>query len=435
MKLSTAISRLILLSIPIIIGQIGQMLIGAGDVFIASMHGTSTVAAVGVANGSVNPILLLGLGLMMGISPALAILRGKGKAKGNELSTMIFYALVIGLLSLVITLSYNQLIPYFGLEEEIVPQVMQYNRYIAFSFPFAILFQALKEYLQGYENVMFPNILSLVSAAINIGLNYYLVFGYGSFEGLGAVGLPIASIIIRSFLALFLLVYILNKEKLVKINFELSYDVFKFSIPIGLMFFMEVLAFCVAGVLSGKISVLAAATNNIIITIAATTFMIPLSLGSASAVKVGHALGRKSRKDIVSFIQAGIICMVIYTFVTSAIYFSIPDLLVDIMTDDIEVINLGMRLIFIVAIFQLVDNFQALFIGILRGLKYTKIPTVFVFIAFWIIGIPCGIYMAFNLDFGVSGLWIGLSFGLATMALTLGAYLFIKLQKLDLQNS
>lgn len=431
MNLSRAIKSLIILSGPIIVGQLGQMLITAGDVFVASMYSTESVAAIGVASGVINPFYLFGIGLMMGVSPSLAIRRGSGTDKRKDLSSILAYSAVWGILITAITLIANQFVPHLGFKEELIPSIQLYVDIVAWSLPFGIVFQGIKEYLQAYEDVFFANLISIVAVIFNLGVNYILVFGLGEYIGMGEVGLAWASFITRVAQFALILIYALRSEIFTKISIQLGKDIFKFSLPIALMFFLEVLAFCSVTLLSGKISVTAAATNNIIMTLASIIFMVPLSIGSAVAVKIGNAFGRKEFFEIKLFTKSAVILILTFACCSSILLFSIPAPILRVITQDPEVIELGVKILFIVAIFQFFDSMQVVLSGVLRGLEETQLPSLIVFIGYWIIGIPTGYYLTFYQGHGAIGLWIGLAISLSIVAIFLGIITFKRIYRVQ----
>jgi len=429
MTLKESIIDLVKLCFPIIIGQLGQMLIVAGDVYMASLYSTKSVAAIGVASGFINPILYFGIGLTMGISALLAIKRGEGKKQVDGLGSIITYGVLVGVALLVIMLLINTTVPLFGVKESLVQSIQDYTFIIAWSLPFAIIFQAIKEYLQGFELVVFSNAVAIISVLLNLVLNYVFIFGLGSFKGFGEIGLAYASLGIRITMAAIIFIYVFIKFKLGKPTLSLIYENLRFSLPIAFMFFLEVLAFCAVSILSGKITVIAAATNNLIMTIASVTFMIPLSLASATSVKVGNAYGQKNKKLIHKYIQASLCCVLVFIFCSSTGFFFFPEFIMNILTNDPDVIVLGIEILFIVAIFQLSDGFQVLLSGILRGLDETKLSSLTVFIGYWLIGIPIGIYLSFELKIGVQGLWIGLALSLTLVAFALSFFTLHRLKQ------
>jgi MATE family multidrug resistance protein len=432
MTLTESVKSILKLSFPIIIGQLGQMLIVAGDVYIATMYSTKAVAGIGVAGGILNPIFLFGIGLMMGISPCLAVMRGQGNEGKNSLSTVLIYSLIVGFLLTFVMLLVNEATPLMGIDEALIPSIQQYISIVAWSFPFAIIFQGVKEYLQSYEKVLLPNIMAIMAVILNLGLNYIFVFGIEGIPGMGEVGLAYASLCIRVLLCVSLLLVVIPVHRLSRFSLELSKKVFLFSLPIAFMFFLEVLAFCVVAVLSGRLGVFEAATNNIIMTLASISFMIPLSISSAVAVKVGYAYGLKDKKVMLSFMKASILSVLIYILFSVSTFFFLPEHIMNFMTTDKEVIKLGVSLLFIVALFQFADGLQVILSGVLRGMNDTKTSSYLVFIGYWIIGIPIGIYLTFYLDFGTQGLWSGLAISLSLVAIALSLVTFKKFKLLKI---
>lgn len=406
------------------------MLIGAGDVYVASLHSTSTVAAIGVANGFINPIFLFGIGLTMGVSPALAIKIGKGQNMRASLKSILVYALAAGIALSVIMSALNLfVVDLVGIEEELVAPVKQYISIVAWSFPFALVFQAGKEYLQAFEEVIAPNMMALGAVVLNIVVNYILVFGLFSFEGMGIVGLAVASLVIRAVLCLVLLVYLL-KEKWGSLALSFVKDFFRLGFPTAFMFFLEVLAFCAVSVLSGKIDVVSAATNNIIMTLASITFMVPLSIASAAAVKVGTAYGARNYFQVEQSAKAAVFISLIFTVFSAALFYLFPVAIMSITSEDSKVVELGVKLLFIVALFQIMDGLQVTLAGILRGLEKAAETLAMVLVGYWFLGIPLGIYLTFYRGWGVTGLWVGLATALTILAASLATYCLVRRAKL-----
>ena len=282
------------------------------------------------------------------------------------------------------------------------------------------------KFLQAKEKVMVPNIISISSVFINVGLNFVLVFGFAGVGGIGEIGLAYASLSIRVLMLICILVYLIKSHVLEKVSIKIVTDLFKFNFPIGFLFFIEVLAFCTVTVLSGKFGVIDAAANNLIITFASISFMVPLSLASASSVKVGHSYGEQNLEKVNGYIKASLSLGGLYILFSMSMFLLFPKYLLAVSTNDPAVIELGVKLFFIVALFQVADVLQVILTGILRGLGVTKLPSFLVFLGYWLIGIPTGSYLAFNLDMRTQGLWWGLATALTVVSLFLFGLFFIK---------
>jgi MATE family multidrug resistance protein len=428
-----AVKSLTLFSIPIILGQIGVMLISAGDMYVAAAHSTLSVGAIGVATGVFNPVFLFGIGLMMGLSPALAIERGSGKNIEQHFLSSIVFAILAGIVLCGVMLVVNEFVPMMGIESEMVPFIQRYNKVIAWSFPLAFVFQAVKEFLQSFEDVFFANLISIVAVFVNLGLNYFFVFGVENFSGMGFDGLAFASFSIRIFLVVTILIYARKYFKNSKVDFEFIKRTFKFSLPIASMFFIEVLAFCVVAILAGGMGVGVSAANSIITNIASITFMVPLSISSAVSVKVGAKYGEGDNQGVKDYAFSSLFMSSAFMIFSAIIYVLYPEFLMRLVTSDPYVVEIGVGLLFIVAIFQIVDGLQITLGGILRGLAMTKEPFITILVGYWALGIPFGVYLAFKESMNAQGLWIGLAVSLAVVALFLSLIFRKRLASLQSQ--
>lgn len=414
-----AIKELTSFSIPIIFGQLGVMLISVGDMYVAGSHSTLSVGAIGTATGVFNPVFLFGLGLMMGISPSLAIERGKGEDVKIHFYSILVYAILSGIFLSGVMLVVNEFVPMMGINPEMVPLIQKYNKIIAWSFSFAYVFQAVKEYLQSFEDVFFANLLSIISVFVNVGFNYLFVYGYKSFEGLGFDGLAYASFSIRVFMALIILIYAKKYIGKSQVSFAFIKETLKFSFPIAFMFFFEVSAFCLTSILAGGMGVAMSAANTIIMNVASVTFMVPLSICSAVGVKVGAAFGEKDFEGVRNFSYSAIFMSLTFMIFSAGCYFLFPEFIIKLISEDVEVVKIGVSLLMIVGVFQLVDGLQVTLTGILRGLSKTKESFLSILIGYWFIGIPFGIYLAYEKKMQAQGLWIGLALSLMFGALFL----------------
>ncbi|MFH1222903.1 MAG: MATE family efflux transporter, partial [Pseudomonadota bacterium] len=304
--LSATIRELILFASPIALGQLSHMLIGVGDIFIAAHYSRNTLAAMGIANAISVPIFLIGLGLLLGISPTIAKKRGEAAEVSQYFYTCIAYAFVIGIVFMSVTICSVLLIPHLGFDESIVPLIQDYLFYASFSYIGAYVFMAIKEYLQASEDVLFANAVSVATVFVNLLLGYMLAFGVFIFPELGIRGLAYGAVIVRSLMAITIFLYARrhNKTTFSVIRHFITH-VFKFSIPISMSIFIEVLAFSVVMILIGRIAPLYAAAHSICLNLASATYMVPLAISSGVSVKIAYHYGRKNFERIKDFMKAG----------------------------------------------------------------------------------------------------------------------------------
>lgn len=426
------IKDLWILSFPIIIGNLGNMLIGAEDVFVAARHSTETLAAISVATAIFMSIFICGIGFLTSISPVIANRRGGRQTSKNLFLASIIYALIIGLIFFFVTRLSLLFIGKIGLMPVLTPMVEEYIGICSFSIFGAYVYTALKEFLQAYEIVMMPNLISIIAIIINPILCFVLVFGLFGVPALGVRGLAVAAVLIRSLMGISLFLYCLSflKGQIFKVTDYIK-DLLKVGYPIAITMFAEFSGFNATAILVGKISTVLAAAHNVIITLAGVTYMVPMAISNAIAVKVGFANGRNDLKEVKKYSIAGILMIFAFMSFTAFLFVKIPRLLINIFTSDYGVITAALPVMLIVACFQVFDGMQVAFSGILRGLKFTK-PIMFTTaLAYWLIGIPIGCIFAFKYNIVLFGFWLGLAIALLTASSISGTITVWKFKKLS----
>lgn len=429
MIISTVTKRLkelILFTIPLVIGQVGQMLFNVGDIFVAGRYSTQAVSSIGVASGIVAPFIMIGISTLFSVSSITARMRGEevdpheNGVWGSSLSLGLILATVICTALLVFTF----FVKHIGLTPEIVPLVETYLFWVNISILPALIFQVAKEYLQAFDKTIFANVLIILMNVTNLAMNYLLMFGYGPIPEMGIKGAAVATVITRFLLAFIIIIYAYKKLPL-EIHFkkESFQELIKLGLPVGMGTFIEVLMFSTVTVLIGKMSVVASASHNIVLTIAGLTFMVPLAINGTAGVKVSYALGRRDRELIKNYAFGCVFMAEAYMLITASMYFLFPNQLMSLFTSDPEVIKYGAALFLYVALFQIPDGLQVTMWGILRGLGISKLPMLLSFCGYWLIAIPVGLLLAFKFNMEAAGLWAGLAVGL-TIASTILTYLF-----------
>ncbi len=337
-------------------------------------------------------------------------------------ATSLVLATLVGILlmALILVLTFNM--KKIGLEESLNELVESYLLITAVSVIPALIFQVLKENLQAFEKTLFANGLILFFNVVNILANVILMFYFD----LGICGAAVATIFSRFAMALILLLYT-SKVLTVKWAFSatLLSELFRKGIPVGFAGLVTAFVFSLVTLLVGKMSLAASAANNIIITISSVTYMVPYALASASSVKIGKRYGEKKIDEIGPYGLAAVTLGLISATVMALVFYLIPEKILRIATDDMEVIRYGVLLLFSVAIYQIPDTIQCITMGSLRGMGVTLKPMIFSIIGIWLIGFPLGCYLAYERGMEAVGLWYGLAAGLTVMAL-LFSILFIR---------
>ncbi len=427
--------ELLNIALPIIMGNLGFILIGAGDVLVAGHHSTDTLAAISIATAITNCIQTFGIGLIASVSPLLSNYRGEKKSAKKYFFPTIRFSMVLGVIVMFAVLASIPLIDYLHFEAKLVPMIKEYMFVTAFATFGGYLHAALKEFLQAFEIVLFPNLVTVFSVFLNIALNVTLVFGLGPFPSLGVLGLAVASFIVRYFMGFALLIYCFrvmnfNDYK----DFEYYKSLIKIGIPISCAIMVEFIAFNSIAIIMGRVSGVYAAAQNLICTLTTVSFMVPLAISNAIAVKVGFANGSKNINDLKRYSFVGIVMSVGFMMLSALIFSSFPNFLVGLFTQDSNLVKISVPVLYILSVFQIFDGLQIALAGIFKGMKRTGIVLISNFIAYWLLSIPLGYTLAFRFNLNLRGFWYGLAAAAVLLCVMMVIMLLKSIKKLESIN-
>lgn len=402
---------LLTLSLPMIIGNLGQILIGAVDVFVASRNSLDTLAAISIANAIVFCIYIVGIGLMSAISIVLSNYRGDRKPTKKYLFSIVNFSLLLAIIFWLITIAIVPIVPMLGFENQLVPMISEYILISSFSIFGMYVYQSLKEFLQAHEIVNFPNILLVLALVLNFALNFILVFGMFGVPALGVAGLAIATLIVRTLMGLVLFIYCLRL-----IDFKKRFDpvlikqLVKVGYPIGFALLLEFLGFNLITILVGRESGLFASVHTIVCTVGSICYMVPLAFSNALAIKVGFFNGARMFAQIKRYSITGIAVSVVFMGLCTLILLCFPKQIFSIFTPDKNVLAIGIPVLLIAACFEMLDGLQTSLSGVLKGLKMTKTVSACIISGYWLFGLPLGFWLAYGMKMQLKGFWLGLAF-------------------------
>jgi MATE family, multidrug efflux pump len=415
---------------PVILAEIGWMVMGIVDTIMVGPLGPAAIGATGLGSGVFTSIAIFGMGLMLGLDAFVSQAHGAGDAAECRrwLHSGVWLAALVAppvmALAWLLYLSLDS----WGLHPEIRVLVGPYLRGISFGALPLLFYAAFRRYLQGMHLVR-PVMFALVTAnAVNAIANWILIYGHLGAPALGVEGSAWATTLARVWMAAFLFVAIRREhrrrlDRQPHVPWSLDVERMKRLVALGFpaasQVTLEVGVFAAATALAGKLDPVSSGSHQIALNVAALAFMVPLGLSSAGAVRVGHAMGgrdplRAVRAGWTALATGGVIMSVI-----GLVLFLWPTLLISGFTTDQRVIDIGVRLLAVAAAFQLFDGTQAVVTGVLRGIGETRMPMIINVIGHWLLGLPVGYMLCFWYAWGVFGLWIGLSVGLIFTALVL----------------
>lgn len=403
------VKDLLTIAFPIILGNVGFIMISVGDVIVAGRHSTDTLAAISLATAIINCVTIMGIGVLGSISPILSNYRGAKKEPEKYFYPSLKFTFLLSILIGIVILLMMPFVDKLGFESHLNPLIKDYFFVTAFSTFGAYLHYMSKEFLQAFEIVVFPNLLTIFCIFLNIVLNVLFAFGFGPIPEMGVKGLAIASLIVRYFMGLVLFIYCYKKIN-IKYHKEKEYyrEMLRVGLPSSLAIMIEFVAFNGITVIMGRVSGIYAAAQNIICTITSIAFMVPLAIGNAAGVKVGFANGAKLYNDLKRYAYTAILLSAIFMACSAIVVAIAPGLITSLFTTDLELIKVCVPIIYTLCFFQVFDGIQASLAGIFRGLKHTEVVMAANFVAFWLVALPLGSLLALHFKLNLIGFWYAL---------------------------
>lgn len=430
------------LAIPIITGQLSQMLLGLIDTLMIGRVGTDELATAAFVNVLFNTPFVLAIGLFAAVSMQVSHEHGASKhaEAAESFRHGLLVSIVTGFLLCALLIGIMPFLEHLRQPPEILRLTPSYLFWMALSLIPMVPALTIKSFAEAKNRPWEVLWIMLSTVLINVVLNYLLIFGNFGFPKLGLAGAGIATFLARlmSFLALWL--YLTRSKKLAEsrphkwlkpLEIKRCWALLKMSAPIAGQLAMEIGSFSIAALFIGQFGSAALASHQIGLTCAAFMFMIPLGLSMAVTIRVGHSRGAGEYTRCKNIIL-GAHGTAFLIMSTSAVCFTFyGEALASVFTQDPIVIQTAATIFTIVAFFQIFDGAQIISMGALRGLHDVNVPTLIIFISFWIIGIPFGVWLGFAQNLEASGLWIGLATGLGLAATALS----LRVQKLIATNS
>lgn len=441
-RYSPYFKQIAILSLPIIIGQLGIVLMGVADVIMIGKLEAVHLAAASLANAIYFFIAILGIGTLTAVSPLVA--KSKGAEKPNQCAILYKQSIIaafllsafIGIVLFVLT----QNLHWFKQTPAVTLLAKNYLHLLNIGTLPMLLFLAIKQYSDGLGITKPSAIITIIALLINVFLNWVFIYGHLGSAPMGLVGAGIATTLARIIMAVSMFVYVKTQAiykpylHLKKHEEDTQYlkQIFKIGIPSGLQYFFEVGAFAFAAIMIGWINEFALAAHQVAINIASITYMIATGISAGGSIAVGEALGRKNKKDIIDAGRSALLMGALFMSFCALILALFAPQIIALYTTDTQVVNMAIYLLYIAAFFQLSDGIQCVGLGILRGIGDTKMPTLITIFAYWVIGIPLGYILCFKLNQNLYGIWIALLIGLSLSAWLLSKRFLKESAKIDL---
>ncbi len=416
------------LAVPVVTIQVGMMAMGVVDTIMVGHVSAQALAAVALGNLYFFTLAVFAMGTLMVLDPVVAQAVGAGDlpAVARAVQRGIVIAALLALPAITLLIAAEPAFRLLGQPAEVVPLAAAYAvRTAPGTFPF-LLFVVFRQSLQAMGRTR-PIVGAIIGAnLVNGALNWVLIFGHFGVPPMGVVGSAWATTVSRILLVLWL--WVAARAQLRPLLLPVRREIWRLppllrmlrlGVPIGAQHVLEFGAFALVALMMGWLGTREMAGHQVAINLAALTFMVPLGVGDAASVLVGHAVGRRDPEGARGAARAAFACGIGFMAVTGAIFLTLPEQLARLYSQDMAVISVAATLIPIAGVFQIFDGTQVVAGGILRGLGDTRAPMIANLLGYWVVGIPVSSYLGFHTGLGPAGLWWGLVLGLGLVGTSL----------------
>lgn len=416
---------LLSLGLPIMIGQLGMIILGFADTMMVGHHSTTELGAASFVNNIINLIIITGTGFSYGLTPIVGSLFGRGELPkaGNALRCALLANTLAGLMMIaaLVILFFN--LDNIGQPEELLPLMCPYYLVLLASLPFVMLFNAFKQFTDSITETRTSMWILLTGNLINILGNYVLIYGKAGMPEMGVLGAGVATLLSRVVMVIvFAAVFLMRKTmRPYHEGFfgmgrprQLVRRLFALGTPIALEMGMETASFSLSIIMVGWLGTIALASHQVMITISQFTFMVYYGLGAAVAVRTSYFNGQHDYKNMLHTVTAGLHVMIALEVLLGGIIFLLRHYIGGWFTDSTEVSATVLTLLVPFFIYQFGDGLQINYANALRGIADVKPLVVIAFVAFFVISLPVGYLCGFVLGFGLVGIWMAFPFGLTS---------------------
>ncbi|HYB96148.1 MAG TPA: MATE family efflux transporter [Vicinamibacterales bacterium] len=419
------------IAVPVVLAELGWMTMGVVDTIMVGPLGPQAISAAGVGNSMHIAFAIFGMAVMLGLDTLVSQAYGARDIRdchrwffdGLTLAALMTVPIMAALLGVWFA------IPAMGFHGEVRPLLESYFGVLLLSTPFLLLYAVCRRYLQGMHAAM-PVMFALITAnLINAAGNWILVYGNLGAPALGVAGSAWTTVISRAYMlfALLFAVWWIDRKRTREAGVQDAHGLWDvdraidlsrlrrlltLGLPAASQMGAEVGVFALATALSGMLDPISSAAHQIALNLAGVAFMVPLGMGSAGAVRVGHAVGARDRPRASAAGWTAIALGTGFMVIAALAFVLIPRQLIGLFSRDVNVLRVGASLLVLAAVFQLFDGIQGVITGTLRGIGNTRTPMKVNLVAHWLLGLPTSYVLCFVIGWGVYGLWVGLSLGL-----------------------
>ncbi len=429
-KYQTDISETFKLSLPIIFGRLGAVLMGVADNIMVGKISYTALAASGIATSIFILVAIIPIGTLIVGSPMISSANSRNDKTdaANILKSCIQVALLISLFFMVVLSIFAFNFSWFQQPKEVEELAVPFFLFLIGSILPLMFFIAVEQFSDGLEHTNISMFFNTSALLLNIFINWLFIYGNWGMPRLELLGAGIGTLTARIYMAIGIWCVVKYGKSFQNFNLKLNLltihkasfqKVLKQGLPSGLQFFFEVSAFSFAAVLIGWFGAIPLAAHQVALSLCSITYMISTGFASGGSIRVGFAHGTRDKLAVLRAGKSTMLLVAALMTISCIGFVVFNNFLVRIYNDDLKVIEVASGLLIIGGVFQLGDGIQVAAIRSLLGIEDIKVPTLYTLFAYWVFGLPVGCLLAFTFNMGVYGIWIGLSVGLWAAAILL----------------
>ena len=422
----------LVLGLPLIGSHLAQMLLHVTDMVMLGWYSVTALAAAVIATSTFFVIFILGAGFAQAVMPMVASAIGRGDDVQVRRDTRmgLWLSIAFGVLAYPLFWWSEPLLLTLGQKPEVAALGQEFLRIAGLGMIPALLVMVLKSYLAALERTQVVLWVTLTAVGVNIAVGWALIFGNWGAPEMGVRGAALASVTVQVLTAVALAIYAgwlpeLRRFRLFqrfwRPDWHALHQVFKLGMPIGLTSLAEGGMFEASAIMMGWVGTVQLAAHGIALQAAALTFMVHLGLSNATTVRTALASGAG---DAVAVRRGGRVAIglsMMFAVVVVILFLTFPEAIISVFLDRAkpeaaQILAFGTSLLAVAALFHVADSLQVMALGLLRGVKDTRVPMLIAALSYWGIGIPASYLLAFKAGYGGVGLWLGLVIGLSVAA-------------------
>ncbi|MCU0829672.1 MAG: MATE family efflux transporter [Tabrizicola sp.] len=423
------------LGLPLAASSLAQMALHVTDVVMMGWYGVLPLAAVVLGASSFFIVFVVGSGFAKAVMPmvALALAQGDETQVRRDTRMGLWLSILYGVALYPVFWWSGPILLALGQSPGVSAVAEEYLRIAGLGLVPALCVTVLQSYLSAFGRTQVVLVVTLLAVAVNIAVNWALIFGNWGFPELGAQGAAVATVATQVVSLLVLGVYAgllpaLRRfhlwQRFWRPDWQAMRQVGRLGLPIGLTGLAEGGMFHASALMMGWIGTVELAAHGIALEIAALTFMLHVGLSSAATIRVARFDGQGDRAALRRAARVATVISLGVALASVALFLAIPEPIVALFLDlekpeSASILAYGVTLLAVAALFQLADGMQVIALGLLRGIRDTRVPMWLAAVSYWVIGIPASYVLAFPLDMGGVGLWLGLVIGLVCASASL----------------